>query len=79
MTKTKFHLVLKVDTINGAQALAEEGIAAFLGVDSSIVPDLVDMEFTVSTPKIPEDGPEPTHQFEVEVFASVKRTSVRQL
>lgn len=79
MTKTRFHLTIKADTMNGAQALAEEEIASFLGIDSTKVNDLVDMEFAVNTPKIPDDGPEPTNRFEVEVFASVKRNSVRPL
>jgi hypothetical protein len=65
--------------VSGAQALAEEEIASFLGIDSEVVSELVDMEFTVNTPKIPDDGPEPNYRFEVEVFASVKRNSVRQL
>ena len=79
MTKTRFQLTIKADTIVGAQALAEEEIAAFLGIDSDKVGESVEMEFAVATPKIPEDGPEPTNRFEVTVYASVKRTSVRAL
>lgn len=79
MTKTRFQLTIKADTIIGAQALAEEEIAAFLNVDTVGLDELVDMEFAVSTPKIPEDGPEPLHRFEVTVYASVKRTAIRVL
>jgi hypothetical protein len=69
MTKTSFELELKAETLVGAQALAEEQIAAFLGATVEDVTKSLDMEFRVKTD-------EDSGKLKVVVFANLKRNSV---
>ena len=66
MTKTSFELEITAETLNGAQLLAEEKIAKFLGISVESVESVVDIEFKVKSSETPNN-------FTVVVFGSVKR------